>query len=277
MAIKVDKAHGFDYPLGTIILDGEAFDDIGYEMLETTNAMTYSESPSRSRTGKMYLEDMDTFIVPRCKVGFKLMKIENFIAFRRLLLERKEHTLNYFDKDFGERVTHKMYVESSPLQKFFARGTSVVGVENYSLEFIGLLNEDTTYKVSYDANGGTKVPVSEYSASTMYTKDSIVKENDVYYRYINSESGAGHELDDTAYWEIIDMSAFEDPTPVFWGESVMVEDCSGIFKPPSGKSNSPYYANKVNADGSMAEGAWKYYPGQSLSVFRDMTLYAVWV
>lgn len=275
--INVNAENGFEYPLGTIILDGEVFDNIGYEMLQTANAMTYSESPERSNTGEMHLEDMDSFIVPRCQVGFKLITIEKYIAFRRLLLERKEHTLNYFDIDFGERVTHKMYVEAASLQKFFAKGTSVIGVQNYSLEFIGLLNEEDRYTVEYDENGGSRVDIAAYSSTVTYSKGDMVKDEDgACYRYINSTAAAGKELSDSDYWELADLSAFDTPQTVSWGEPIMVDDCSGVFAPPSGKSSFLYYADKVNADGSMADGGWKYYPGQSLSVFRDTTLYAIW-
>lgn len=277
--INVTTENGFEYPLDTIVVDGEIFDKIGYEMLETANSMTYVESPSRANSGAMYIEEMDSFIVPQCKVGFKLIDTERYIALKRLLLERKEHVVNYFDVDFGERVTHKMYVEADSLKKFFSRGSRVIGVQNYSVNFIGLNTDDEQYSVQYNANGGTEVTINEYNASTTYSEGDIVRLSDTYYRYINKEPSAGKTPDsdeNAAYWQLIDISVFSETQTVAWGEPVMVEDCEGIFAPPAGKNSFLHYANKVNADGSMADGAWTYFPGQSLSVFRDTTLYAIW-
>lgn len=279
--INVSTENGFEYDLDTIVVDGELFKHIGYDMLKTANVMTYVESPSRSNSGAMYIEEMDSFIVPQCEVGFKLMKTEQFSAFRRLLLERKEHVVNYYDVDFGDRVTHRMYVEPDSLKGFFARGTKVIGVQNYTVTFIGLNTDDEVYTVSYDPNGGSEVDVPNYRSNKQYYTGDVVIKGGVYYRCVKTPSSAIEDPDPTdpkyaSYWEQVDASVFYSDTTVEWGNSIMVEDCEGIYAPPKGKSSFLYYVNKIDENGEAAVGAWRYYPDQSLSVFRNTTLFAIW-
>lgn len=153
MAIIVDeKTNGF--PIGTVIIDGYRFDKIGYGMLQTANTLSYVESPKRSNTGAIYIQNYDTYVVPSCQIGFGLIDIEQYMLLRRLLMARKEHTVNYFDADFGKRVEHRMMVDDDKLKAFFSLGSKVIGMQNYSIKFEATLSPWETYKITYHGNGG---------------------------------------------------------------------------------------------------------------------------
>lgn len=154
MAIIVNKETS-DFPIGTVKIDGYVFDKIGYGMLQTANTLNYVENPKRSNTGAIYIKNYDTYIVPSCQIGFGLITIEQFMLLRRLLLARKEHTVEYFDADFGKRVRHRMIVDDDKLKTFFSLGSKVIGMQNYSIKFEGTLSPWEQYSVVYNANGGT--------------------------------------------------------------------------------------------------------------------------
>lgn len=153
MAIKVDEnTHG--YPLGTVVIDGYRFDRVGYGMLQTANVLTYAESPKRSNTGAVYTGNYDAYVVPTCEIGFGLITIEQYMLLRRLLLARREHTVDYFDADYGRRVKHRMTVDDDRLKAFFSMGGRVIGMKDYTIKFEATLSPAETYKVRYHSNGG---------------------------------------------------------------------------------------------------------------------------
>lgn len=160
MAIIVNKETQ-TAPLGTVKIDGYVFDKIGYGMLQTANTVTYVENPKRSNTGAIYIKNYDTYVIPSCQIGFGLISIEQFMLLRRLLLTRKEHTVEYFDADFGTRVTHRMMVDDDKLKTFFSLGSKVIGMQNFSIKFEGTLSPWEQKTVVYDANGGSVAGGSE--------------------------------------------------------------------------------------------------------------------
>jgi hypothetical protein len=142
--------------LDSIIIAGNEFNGIGYQGLLTVNTKTYVESPSRASDGSMpNINDHDSFIVPRCKINFKYLKIEDYQRLCRILNSANEFPVTYYDKERGEFVTHMMYVEPEEMKKIFNVGTYVFGVLDYDVSFIGTLNQRDALSVTYKAEGAS--------------------------------------------------------------------------------------------------------------------------
>lgn len=142
--------------LDSIIIAGNEFRGIGYQGLLTVNSKTYVESPTRSNDGSMpNINDHYSFVVPRCKINFKYLKIEDYQRLCRVLNSANEFPVTYYDKESGEFVTHMMYVEPEEMKKIFNVGTYVFGVLDYDVSFIGTLNQRETLSVTYKAEGAS--------------------------------------------------------------------------------------------------------------------------
>lgn len=122
-------------------IDGQEFSGIGYQGILTVNTKTYVESPTRANDGSIpNINDYDTFIVPRCKVNFKLFSIEDYQRLCNIVVAKNEFVVKYFDKQVGDFVEHNMYCEPEEMHKMFNVGTRVIGVLDYEISFIGTLN-----------------------------------------------------------------------------------------------------------------------------------------
>ena len=163
--------------LDSIIIAGNEFNGIGYQGLLTVNTKTYVESPSRSNDGSMpNINDHDTFVVPRCKINFKHLKIEDYQRLCRILNSANEFSVTYYDKESGEFVTHMMYVEPEEMKKIFNVGTYVFGVLDYDVSFIGTLNQREALSVTYKAEGASSnlaVVTTTEKGNQLYWGDSI--------------------------------------------------------------------------------------------------------
>ena len=144
-----------DNELDVIKINGEPFKGIGYNGLLTVNTKTYKKSPVRSGDGSIpNINDYATFIVPRADINFKYMTIEDYQRFCTAITPN-EFNVEYFDKQKGQRVVHKMYVAPEEMTKIYNVGTSVIGVLDYKVSLIGTLNSIELLTVYYDTNGGT--------------------------------------------------------------------------------------------------------------------------
>ena len=192
----------------------------------------------------------------------------------------------------------------------------------YENRFSNIPVTNTTYWKEYN--------VLSYSSSTTYTKGQIVYNNNAqngeigyYYAIYPNSSFSGRPLSDTAYWQRISVSSYDeektyssnktsssdttfgdfilsnqlvyeaifyndtfdgiDPTnttywrqlalgegvTVRWGNSIVVADPEELFDAPENMYSNSW---TTNADGT----GFTYYSGQSLNVFRNLTLYAKW-
>ena len=165
--------------LDSIKIAGNEFKGIGYQGLLTVNTKTYVESPSRSNDGSMpNINDHDTFVVPRCKINFKYLKIEDYQRLCRILNSANEFPVTYYDKEIGEFVTHMMYVEPEEMKKIFNVGTYVFGVLDYEVSFIGTLNQRQQMTVTYKgavsgASSILAIVTTTKNGNNLYWGDSI--------------------------------------------------------------------------------------------------------
>jgi hypothetical protein len=181
-----------DENLAKITIGGEEFTGIGYQGLLTVNTKTYVEEPKRTNDGSMpNIDDHETFIVPRCTVNFKFFNIKDYQRLCRVLNSANQFPVEYFDKQFGQRRTYMMYAEPEEMAKIYNIGTSLIGVLDYEVSFIGTLNNLQTFKVKYVPkylNGKTEVQLEpksiDFSTTTEYTKGQVIYWQNNYYEAI---------------------------------------------------------------------------------------------
>lgn len=269
--------------LGKIWINGEEFTGIAYQGLMTVNTKTYVEEPVRQNDGSMAnIDDHDTFIVPRCKVNFKFFNIRDYQRLCRVINSGNQFPVKYFDKQFGTFVTHYMYVEPEEMAKIYNVGTSVIGVIDYEVSFIGTLNSLQEFSVKYEPryyNAGTLVDlipktISAYSDSTTYSLDAVVSvttdEVTKYYKYKNETSASGKPVTDTAYWTLI-SNGIDIVEKVSWGHSISIlkySDLTNFYNIPAGKT--------IKGWNTLADGSGlNILPNSKWSVFEDTTIYPI--
>ena len=266
----IDYANAINFPtLGTIKINGEEFTGISYQGLSTVNTKTYVEEPQRQADGSISnINQYETFVVPRIKINIGLMNIKDY---QRLCVavRSNEFVVEYFDKQFGVSVSHKMYCEPEEMAKLYNVGTSVIGILDYEISFVGTLNDRDTYTLAYNINGGgTAKTISDWSVSVEYSKDDVVKSDSLYYLYINETASTGEAVTNTDYWKQIINPISENS--FYWGESTVIPVMSTLqyFYNVS----APLIKWNTKADGT----GFNFYPNQSTNIFENMTLYAQW-
>lgn len=271
--MRVDWAGAIENEnLGKIFIGGEEFTGIGYQGLMTVNTKTYVEEPTRANDGSIpNINDHDTFIVPRCKVNFKFFNIRDYQRLCRVVSSANEFYVEYFDKQFGKFVKHKMYAEPEEMAKIYNVSTSVIGVLDYEVSFIGTLNDMEEFSVSYDTSKLTRKTINEYNASTSYSKDTVVSvtgEISVkYYKYKNDTSSSGKPVDNTEYWvQVYDVISKTET--VSWGNSVhiaSISDLTDFYIVPN------FVGWNTRADGT----GLNILPNSNWSVFENTTIYPI--
>lgn len=274
--MRVDWAGAIeDKNLAKIYIAGEEFNGIGYQGLMTVNTKTYVNEPVRSNDGSMpNIEDYDTFVVPRCKVNFKFFNIRDYQRLCRVINSGNQFPVSYFDKQFGEFKTHLMYVEPEEMAKIYNVGTSVIGLIDYEISFIGTLNDLDKFKVKYITTGLTPKTINAYSETTTYTLDDIVSVTQdnvtLYYKYVNQTGASGTDISDTAYWTQIRRdidTEFEQR----WGGSIKIlsySDLTNFYNIPSGKTIKGWNTLK---DGT----GLTILPNANWSVFENTNIYPI--
>lgn len=260
-----------DLRLGKIRVGGEDFTGIGYQGLMTVNTKTYVEEPTRANDGSIpNINDHDTFIVPRCKVNFKFFNLSDYQRLCRVISSANEFYVEYFDKQFGKFVKHKMYAEPEEMAKIYNVSTSVIGVLDYEVSFIGTLNNLEEFTVSYDTSSLTKRVISEYDATITYGKDAVVSvsgDTTKYYRYKNETSASGKPVTDTEYWiQVYDNISKEEK--VLWGNSIHIAEISDL--------TNFYVVPNFKGWNTRADGTGlNILPNSNWSVFENTTIYPI--
>lgn len=157
-------------------LDNISFKGIGRGMLKCTNQLNYKVQAGRFTDGAMTnINNIDSFVVPSVEIGFLYIDYDTFFKLRRLLMTKRTFIARYFDVDFGRYVYHEMYAHPDELKDFLNRGTDVIGLQNYKITLVGLLNgKDAVMPLEYgvQADGGLDEvtdPIEFTEVKTTYT------------------------------------------------------------------------------------------------------------
>ena len=276
MRNRVDWAGAIqDENLAKIYVAGEEFVGIGYQGLMTVNTKTFVNEPVRSNDGSIEnIEDYDTFVVPRCKVNFKFFNIRDYQRLCRVLNSGNQFPVSYFDKQFGEFKTHMMYVEPEEMAKIYNVGTSVIGLLDYEVSFIGTLNDVERFKVKYITTNLTPKTINEYNATTTYNLDDVVsvtKDNVTsYYKYKNQTSASNMPVSDTTYWTQITKD-IDNEQEKRWGDPIKVlsySDLTNFYVIPNGKTIKGWNTLRDGTGLNML-------PNSNWTVFENTNIYPI--
>lgn len=140
-------------------VEGYVF-QVGHEMLETVNQMTYQSNNSITRTldgTATNISDQEYYTQPSVKVGFKFISAEDFLLLSQILHYKQEMSVSYYDKDFNAIVTHECYAHPTELKNFFTYGTSIEGVRDLELTFVATLKDRAKYTVTVKDSTNTTI------------------------------------------------------------------------------------------------------------------------
>ena len=265
---KLNTGVNSNRSLGTFKINGIIFNGMGHGMLETSNVVTYKETPGRTDDFSMPdLPNQKRRVVPHVKLGFKWIEADDFVRLRRLLMMRGEMTVEYYDNDFGQYITHKMYAVPDDLKAFESLGQRVIGLSNFSVELVGTMNDEPFFSafVEVDTNNVTRV----WRLGTSYTANTYVKADDrpaadIYKCLQNTSSAA---LDNTAYWEKVNLTVMTSETSVQWGGTYQVPQVPSQYSRVNNKNFAGKYVDKNNEE---------FYVGETVSLMSDLVLRAVY-
>lgn len=240
--------------LGTVWINGEEFKGIGYNGLLTVNTKTYVSEPTRANDGSMpNIGDHETFIVPRCKINFKYLNVNDYRRLCNAILPN-EFLVKYYDKDFGDFVEHWMYCEPQEMAKIYNIGTAVIGVLDYEVSFIGTRNKPKELTVQYDKTAQTiKADKGTFSSAETYKigdRVLYISDNEYYEAVFYEDTFVEKPIYNSNYWSMID-------TPTEWTNTGVTYYGTGaivfVTKTSNGKTIYTYYESQRGHYSSMVD------------------------
>lgn len=264
--------------LGTVWINGEKFKGIGYQGLLTVNTKTYVSEPTRANDGSMpNISDHETFVVPRCKLNFKYMSLDDYQRLCNAILPN-EFPVTYYDKQMGQMVTHYMYAEPEEMTKIYNVGTNVIGVLDFEVSFIGTLNSLPSMTVRFDkGNDNAKVKNlatvnnGVYYNIVTYVKGDRVIYNDEYYEAIyevDSFTGVSPTGSDvSAYWVAVSAPTQWQATSAY-ALGILVYNTV-----TSSGSTKIYYYECVKANDSASLSDTEYWKAVAINEYGEKTTY----
>jgi len=137
------------------------------------------------------IEDVDFGLVARCEISYKYMNIQDYIDLMKISKERVV-TVDYFNRETGQRVSQEMAFTGNELGKLHAYGTEYLGTFDIKIKLVATNREKadlikTTFTISYNANGGS----GSISSATAKWSDNVT---------LSSGSGFTKSGYHIAYW-----------------------------------------------------------------------------
>lgn len=189
MGVKIDYQHKIiAEDLDTIYITGGGFIRRAFKGVSRDSAWGWEEPTwggDLTRSLDFVLtnvEDVAYGLVARCEISYKYMNVQDYIDLCRIAKERVV-TVDYFNREKGERVTQEMSFTGNELGKLYAFGTEYIGTQDVKIKLVATNREKaglikSTITISYDNNGGAGTIESQ----TAKWSDNIVlsdNENDV--------------------------------------------------------------------------------------------------
>ena len=151
--------------LDTIYITGGGYVNYPFKGISRDSAMGWEEPVWGGELTRSLdfvlsnIDDVDFGLVARCEISYKYMNIQDYMALCRISKQRV-CTVNYFNREKGERVIQEMAFTGNELSKLHTLGKQYLGVEGVSIKLVAtnrdkvnIINSSKT--ISYLANGGT--------------------------------------------------------------------------------------------------------------------------
>ena len=166
MGVKVDYANKINaQDLDTIYITGGGFIRRAFKGVSRDSAWGWEEpvwGGDLTRSLDFVLtniEDVAYGLVARCEISYKYMNVQDYIDLMRISKERVV-TVDYFNRETGQRVTQEMAFTGNELGKLYAFGTDYLGNQDVKIKLVATNREKadlikSKITISYNANGGT--------------------------------------------------------------------------------------------------------------------------
>lgn len=149
----------------------------GYLTYTALDAKSYFTEPKRSINGVIEnLNSYATFLTPQVTLEFKYMDIRTYRIIMKLIQQRNEHVVKYYDIVNDKLVTKKMYFKPEQLPTIFSRKLEILAVTDYKLELVGTNAELSTLSIIYHANYDGATVETEGSADFVSGEEIIIGE-----------------------------------------------------------------------------------------------------
>lgn len=207
-----------------------------------TTPTLYSATQEYSKGDAVYLNDGRYFVAIYYEDTFKSQAVTN--------------TTYWTEKDMSLYNNSSTYSTGSIVYEQLENG------RNY---YIAVRNTPNNHSLT-DGYYFQKITVKTYSADTTYSKGQyVIQDNALYEATYYKDTFSGHYPTETTYWS---QMALGTGVEVKWGNSIVVADPEDFF------NLSNYSANSWNTkpDGT----GFTYFAGQSLNIFKNITLYPEW-
>lgn len=165
MGVKVDYANKINaQDLDTIYITGGGFIRRAFKGVSRDSAWGWEEpvwGGDLTRSINFVLtniEDVAYGLVARCEISYKYMNVQDYIDLMQISKERVV-TVDYFNRETGQRVIQEMAFTGNELGKLYAFGTNYLGNQDVKIKLVAT-NRDkeklikSTIVISYNANGG---------------------------------------------------------------------------------------------------------------------------
>lgn len=104
-----------------------------------------------------------TIFIPHLTIDFSLMSIESYWKFIDLIESANEFLVTCYDPDHHKRTTNKMVFTTEPMPKLVLLNRALngeewcelLGVENYTIDMVGSLNDVESITINYYLNSPT--------------------------------------------------------------------------------------------------------------------------
>lgn len=274
--------------LTDITINGYIFK--GYSDFACINSKTYVVEPERASDGSIPdINAYQVFYVPRVKISFKYMKIEDYQRFL-VAIEPNEFVVSYFDYTKGQTVYHKMYCEPQELEKLHSHRLEVLGILDKEISLIGTLNSVDTFSLTYVANGGVGAISGQsfVAGQTLHISDGsgLTKDGNSLQKWNTRSDGTGVDILLNSYKvaEGANLTLY-----AIWEQTGAYEiyfDYSGAIE-PVGADHSDWITNKtISYGGSVgtlpkpsmlhyAFAGWYVFPDYEPSKYEDNQTYNV--
>lgn len=165
MGVKVDYANKIDaQDLDTIYITGGGFVRRAFKGVSRDSAWGWEEpvwGGDLTRSLDFVLtniEDVAYGLVARCEISYKYMNVQDYIDLCRIAKERVV-TVDYFNREKGERVIQEMAFTGNELGKLYAFGTDYIGTQDVKIKLVATNREKvglikSTKEIIYNPNGG---------------------------------------------------------------------------------------------------------------------------
>lgn len=186
----------------------------GYLTYTALDAKSYFIEPVRSTTGVIEnLNSYATFLTPQVTLEFKYMDIRTYRIIMKIIQQRNEHIVKYYDIVSDKMVTKKMYFKPEQLPTIFQRKLEILAVTDYKLELVGT-NADMSllsivYHANYEGSSNTQGSGNFVSGEEIIIGDGITIKDDA---------------PDTLHFEGWNTSPDGDGTPYLDGYAYVINE-----------------------------------------------------